>query len=97
MRNLQVSLTIVFCIILLSGCKQSNNTQSSNNNVSTDNRTEIKWIGQWYGEGKKETLIKEIASDFSFQNQNYVVKLEFPHEILKMDIKRMSILLIIMR
>ena len=71
---------------LFSACKRSGNNQNEGNKASSGNRVEIKWMGQWFGEGKKENLVREIACDFSFQNQGYSVKLDFPHEVLKMDI-----------
>lgn len=45
----------------------------------------IKWLAQWYGEGKKETLIREIAREYSFLHQDIEIELEFPHEMARID------------
>ena|ERR1035437_1539261 len=85
-KNCGFYIVFIFTIVLMLACKQNNNNQKSDNfQTIKDKRTQIKWLGQWYGEGKKESLIREIASDFSFQNQNYEVRILFPQEILKID------------
>jgi ABC-type glycerol-3-phosphate transport system substrate-binding protein len=74
-------------IVPFAGCEGKKNidTNDSADHSSNNGRKEIKWLAQWYGEGKKETLIREIARDFAFINQDYNVVIEFPHEMLKIS------------
>jgi hypothetical protein len=69
----------------LSGCNTNNN---HGNNISGEsagnNKITIKWLGQWYGEGKKEELIREMARKFTFLHQNIDIDLKFTQEIVKM-------------
>lgn len=38
-------------------------------------------MGHWYGEGKKEMIVREAVREFSLLNQDYYVQLEFPNHI----------------
>lgn len=67
----------------LFGCGHSTNNDSINQseNDIANGQIKIKWLAQWKGEGKKETLIREIAREFMLLNQEYDVELEFPQDI----------------
>jgi ABC-type glycerol-3-phosphate transport system substrate-binding protein len=89
MKNLAI---ILFIAALIYNC--SNNKQYSVDNKSNKSQTgsdknqeTIKWLAQWYGEGKKEFLIHEIAREFEFLNQNIDVQYEFPYQMLNIDPK----------
>ena len=51
--------------------------------MSKDGKISIKMMGQWYGEGKKELMIRELVQDFSFYNQDINATLEFPYQTFK--------------
>jgi ABC-type glycerol-3-phosphate transport system substrate-binding protein len=38
-------------------------------------------MGHWYGEGKKELLVREMVREFSLLNQDIQIQLEFPNQI----------------
>jgi ABC-type glycerol-3-phosphate transport system substrate-binding protein len=46
-------------------------------------KTEIKWIGQWIGEGDKEKFIREMANEYEFLNQESTVNLKFKDDVYK--------------
>lgn len=55
-------------------------------NSSESNQVQLKKLrimGHWFGEGKKELLVREAVREFSLLNQNYDVQLEFPNHIFK--------------
>lgn len=79
---------IVYIILLLllvySACQNDEGIESSTKSAINDFKEpakKFKWLGHWFGQGKKETLLREIARDFSFQNQDLDFTLEFPHEM----------------
>lgn len=75
---------IVLLLLLgLIGCSANgdNRSRSDEKGVS-ETQTTLRWLAQWYGEGGKETLIREVARDFTFHNQNLNVELVFPHEMV---------------
>lgn len=67
------------------GCSPNEKKEINADRTATIAPVKIRWLGQWYGEGKKELLIKELAREFSFLNQDVEIELEFPHEMLKID------------
>jgi len=48
-------------------------------------QTKVRWLGQWYNEGKKETLIREMAKEFEFLNQDIDIELVFPYQMVGID------------
>lgn len=79
-------IPITFLILsIFSACINENGKQ----NKTTDKTfkppvksIKIKWLGHWFGEGKKETLLRELAREFNFLHQDIQVELEFPHQML---------------
>lgn len=43
--------------------------------------TVINWIGHWLNEGNKVDLVRDVAREFEFMNQEYFINLKFPEEI----------------
>jgi ABC-type glycerol-3-phosphate transport system substrate-binding protein len=68
-------------------CKSDEQTLEYKKEIATiqDEQTELKWLGQWFGEGKKEDLVREMARDFSFLNQDVNLELQFAFEMAKID------------
>lgn len=83
MKKYLTVLILICHLFLLPSCK--NARQQDKTTVNNEEKIKIKWLGQWYGEGKKELLIRELARDFSFINQKYDVELVFPHEMANKD------------
>ncbi len=76
-----------FCLIisLFWGCQRNNEHVINNLSNTTDNNSKIKvrWLGQWYGEGKKELLIRQLAREFNLLHQDIEIDLEFPYQMAK--------------
>ncbi len=53
--------------------------------VKSQNVNKLRIMGHWYGEGKKELLVRELVREFSLLNQDLDIELEFPHQIFKFD------------
>ncbi len=47
-----------------------------------EKRNTINWIGHWYKADKRHDLVLEIKRDFAFRNQDILVNLQFPEQIL---------------
>lgn len=88
--TIHVVLTIVIICFILWGC----NTSSSGNkgdskgtqtveSAKHKERIKLRWMGHWFGEGKKELMIRELAREFSLINQDIEVELTFPHVYFK--------------
>lgn len=79
-----IIISVLFLIILAIFLmfKLKNNVSSTNNQLINNKVTEqINWIGHWKNEGKRELLVKEIANEFEFRNQEIKVNLAFPEDI----------------
>ncbi len=86
MIKLLSSYCLYIILFLLSGCQNKNNHVKNFSGESANNaKITIKWLGQWYGEGKKEQLIRETAREFTFLHQNINIDLKFTPEIVKMN------------
>jgi hypothetical protein len=42
---------------------------------------QVRFIGQWQNEGKREKLVRDFVRQYSFQNQEVDVELKFPEEV----------------
>jgi len=75
------AISILFFGLL--GCQNhaTDKTQIITNNSITKAQIKLKWLGHWFGEGKKETLLREVARDFCLLNQNIEIDLEFPYQM----------------
>jgi len=49
--------------------------------IDAKSTSQINWIGHWKNEGKREQLVKEVANEFEFLNQDIKVNLKFPEEV----------------
>lgn len=79
---------ILVTLVLITSCKEQNNSYESGNDKQLSvqqSQTKLRWLGQWYGEGKKETLVREMAREFSFLNQDIDVELLFPYQMAGLD------------
>jgi len=58
------------------GCKNET-LEIQSATLKTIQPKELKIVGNWKGEGEKEKLLKDIAREFEFEHQNYLVRLDF--------------------
>jgi len=81
-RIIYISLFILF---FFGSCKDDMQKNLDKYISQNSNSTKIKlrWLAHWHGEGKKETLLREITREFSLLHQDIEVELVFPHEMAK--------------
>jgi ABC-type glycerol-3-phosphate transport system substrate-binding protein len=81
-----VVFLVVFTIFLFS-CKSEKEdiSKTTFTGKSSIVQTKVRWLGQWYNEGKKETLIREMAKEFEFLNQDIDIELVFPYQMAGID------------
>jgi ABC-type glycerol-3-phosphate transport system substrate-binding protein len=60
---------------------QQNNTSEISNQQKKNKQVEIKFVGQWLGQGDRERLVREFVKEYNFLNQDIKVILKFPEEI----------------
>jgi hypothetical protein len=65
------------------GCTDSANlsTKQSVEAVSDIKQTQVRFIGQWLNEGKREKLVRDFIQKYEFENQDVDVLLKFPEEV----------------
>jgi Bacterial extracellular solute-binding protein len=54
----------------------------SNTNAShATTKAPLNWMGHWFGEDQRETLVREVAQEFSFTHQDINLQLKFWEEL----------------
>jgi ABC-type glycerol-3-phosphate transport system substrate-binding protein len=73
----------VVLTLLIMACKKNNAVIGSEGfkSLSRIDITPVNFVGHWLGEGKKETLIKELVNEFEFMNQDINVVMKFPEDL----------------
>jgi ABC-type glycerol-3-phosphate transport system substrate-binding protein len=73
---------VLFSLFLLTACsvKDVNNTEGKLIEAQKVPIT-INFLGHWYGEGKREDLVRNIAREYEFENQHINVNMKFPEEV----------------
>jgi ABC-type glycerol-3-phosphate transport system substrate-binding protein len=91
MRRKTIDLTVQFLLIFITGsfiysCK-SEITENLNAKeiIPPVVKAQINWIGQWTGEGDKEMMLRQIANEYEFLNQEIKVNLKFKEELYKLS------------
>ncbi len=86
-RIIGIGIFAVIFTIFLFSCKSEKEEISQS--IFTEKvklqQTKVRWLGQWYNEGKKEILIREMAKEFEFLNQDIDVELVFPYQMVGID------------
>lgn len=77
--NLQIALLTLFLLASCSG--KENNVNNSKPLANPPAPTTINFLGHWYGEGKREDLVRNIAREYEFQNQQVCINMKFPEEV----------------
>lgn len=80
--NKLLTILLLLSTSLLISCSSDENTSLDAHQElpKFDGQVPLHWFGQWYGEGKKETLVREISRDFAFLNQDIEMNLKFPYQ-----------------
>jgi len=90
---------LVLLILFLIGCfdNDEQTVQKRNDFKGTTSQTEkrLNWIGHWLGEHNRETLVREIKSDFELMNPDIDVNLKFPSQIMGLRSKHEEAKLIV--
>lgn len=84
---------LLFCFCTRKPDNQNRNTVTSANlkaptatmtpqKSSDAARNTINWMGHWYKADKRYDLVLEMKRDFSFRNQDTMVNLQFPEQIV---------------
>ncbi len=87
-RNFFILLFIAVISVLSVSCSSDEKEVISSGKILNQQnlqQVKIRWLGQWYNEGRKETLIREMAREFEFLNQDIDVELLFPYQMVKID------------
>ncbi|MDA3893044.1 MAG: ABC transporter substrate-binding protein [Salinivirgaceae bacterium] len=82
-------IVLSFCVVIMlvlmfsfvSCNKQEKYEIASTQNFKYKEIKEINWIGHWLNEGNKVELVRDVAREFEFMNQEYLINLKFPEEV----------------
>ena len=84
--KLATIILLFFSIFFSFSCKTETDSRLAGKQISEQTvQTELRWLGQWYGEGRKEDLVREMSREFAFLNQGINVELTFPYEMAGLD------------
>jgi ABC-type glycerol-3-phosphate transport system substrate-binding protein len=75
------SIVIIVCIVIFIAFNQKEKIAQVYNKLTASQTITINWIGHWMTEGKREQLVREVATEFEFRNQNIKVNLQFPDSV----------------
>ncbi|MDA3890577.1 MAG: extracellular solute-binding protein [Salinivirgaceae bacterium] len=75
-------LFFVVIFQIFTNCKQSTETKVRLATVSkTEAQKQVRFIGQWLNEGKREKLVRDFVREYEFENQDVDIILEFPEDV----------------
>lgn len=76
---------ILFSSSLLTSCNKTKESKIEINQTQTpaNDVIQLKIVGHWLGEGKREKLIREYTNEYEFLNQNIKIQMVFPEELYK--------------
>lgn len=81
MKDAAIHFLLIIIVLISLKCDDQNNADSSKDIKKPEIRSEINWVGHWLKEGQKEKLVREIANEYEFLNQEIKINLKFPEEI----------------
>lgn len=78
-----VIICIAFVVLLQTTACSQKVKKSTNIKVQSENHEakQVRFIGQWLNEGKREKLVRDFTRKYSFQNQDIDIVLKFPEEV----------------
>jgi ABC-type glycerol-3-phosphate transport system substrate-binding protein len=74
-------IMLIACCALISCTETTAKKTYKDSNVVASGQ--VNWIGHWRDEGKKAKLVREMANEFEFLNQDIKVNLIFPEDLYK--------------
>jgi ABC-type glycerol-3-phosphate transport system substrate-binding protein len=89
MRSFKAIIIILVTFVIIAGVflfifkvfvRKEKETQQLGT-TSAITKLQINWIGHWKNEGLREQLVREVARDYEFVNQNIKVNLKFPEDV----------------
>ena len=76
----EIALGLVF--IIGSSCSnESDHHKKGDNLQNVESAKQVRFIGQWLNEGKRETLVRDFVLKYEFENQDVDVVLKFPEDV----------------
>ena len=78
-----VRSTAVLLMCLIFGCSEKNDKSQllGTKPIPKIEKNEVRFLGHWLGEGKKETFLREIVNEFEFTNQEIKVNMQYPEHV----------------
>jgi len=81
-KLLPILLVVIIVCFFLYSCNRNNTENSEGKTIDPPKiKTQINWVGHWLNEGEKANLVREIANEYEFLNQDIKVNLKFPEEL----------------
>lgn len=80
-KGLVILVSVYFIVSCSNGKKVDSNISPVNQLINTKATTELNFIGHWLYQAKREDLVREIANEYEFLNQNCKVNLSFPEDV----------------
>lgn len=78
-------LFIVVGFLILYSCSRHSDEKDNGAVVANDGvqqaKTELNFVGHWLYQAKREDMVRELANEFEFLNQDCKVNLKFPEEV----------------
>lgn len=68
---------------LLFSCSTNKTRNLNGKKIVAVTPVTVNWVGHWQNEGYKEALLYKMARQFEFENQDIVLNLKFPSEIIQ--------------
>lgn len=85
MKSKQIILKLFIALLFVgihTSCEKENESENDYAPLIRPIVTsEVNWIGHWLNEGNKVDLVKNIAREYEFLNQEVLVNLKFPEEL----------------
>lgn len=81
MKNLTAHLFLMIIVFVSFSCNNNGDVRASKDIKKPEVRSEVNWVGHWLKEGQKENLVREIANEYEFLNQEIKINLKFPEDL----------------
>lgn len=82
MKNIAFIIALVVASQLNYSCRKSVGSINVSKTIDKLKTTEqVRFIGHWMGEGKREKLVSDFVRQYSFRNQHVDILMKFPEEV----------------
>lgn len=77
-------------VISFASCSKQHHTYYANASMTVNHTlvSKLKIIGHWFGEGKREKLLRSFLRSYEFENQHLLIEMKFPHEFFNYSISK---------